>query len=136
MKRKNMEGPEDDYHFFSRITWKWLKDNTTKKEFIVAFKMSMLIDDKNAIKPLNQNNTLIQLSEILGCAKSSTKRTLSKLYKLGVYAKLEGAENYYILNPYLSHSKGLKISSQDVDSLFGHSYIKKAFDGEVFEILN
>lgn len=113
-------------------SWKFLKSELTPFEFNVAFQLAIMAKaNTNSLEPLNDDTTINQLAEIFGISRNKVTPILTKLYKLGVYAKFEAYKphipytKYWILNPYLSFAG--KLISSDIARLFNGTIIEMEY---------
>lgn len=89
--------------------WKLLETQTSKKEFEVAVKLSLMAKAfTNSLEPLSQDSTTRELAEQFKCCATDISKVFKRLFELGVIGKFETGnkfnriERYYVFNPYLS----------------------------------
>lgn len=76
-------------------------------EISIIYKMIQMSEfETNALKPLNNNTTLKELSETFNIGINQVKKYLDHLFKMGVYAQMkiykDNKKEYWILNPFIS----------------------------------
>lgn len=74
----------------------------------------------NSLRPFNDDSGVRDIAEGFGISKSSVLKVFNKLFHFGVYLQLkvsevDGAKDYWVLNPNISWKGRLK-----QDSLFAH----------------
>lgn len=112
--------------------WNWLYLNTTPLEYKVAsYLANMAHSMTNSLKPLNDEVTVTELSQILRVSRSKASLVINKLFELGVFGKFEVAidreyKKYWIFNPYLT-IKGKQLKKSVFD-LFKGTTIAKVYE--------
>lgn len=109
-------------------SWKYLTMRLNSDELKVLVIMTLMVEPgTNALTPLNDEVSMLQLQSVFGIERRKIPNILKKLFDIGVYAKFEvskiteGYKKYWILNPYVSF-KG---------RLIDHSIIELFFDTRV-----
>lgn len=83
----------------------------------------------NSLNPLNDDSSLRTLAEEFKIGKNRVKRSLNRLFDLGVYGKFEVVESnkeytkYWILNPYIAFNG--KVIDKGIQQLFMNTDIAK-----------
>jgi hypothetical protein len=82
----------------------FLKENLNTNEMCILYEMIQMIEYKtNSLKPLRDDTSLKELSEIFQVGKNQIKKYLSSLYKLGVYSQhrvyTDHDKEWWVLNP-------------------------------------
>ncbi len=111
------------YHRLNPVAWSLLASLTTDSELKCAYKLAHIARAyTNSLVPLNDESTLLELSEALGINRNIVERHVDRLFKLGVIGKFEVYNDkevhtkYWVFNPYLAFN-GDKIR-RDVVTLF------------------
>ena len=109
-----------DYNNFSIINNDMLRvlfDECNGSEIKVILHMVYMSEfGNNSLKPLNDELSYRELSRIFSIDDKTIKAILNKLKYLGVYLQLnitevDGAKEYWVLNPYISWKGKLKSDS-------------------------
>lgn len=109
-----------DYNNFSIINNDMLRvlfDECNGSEIKVILHMVYMSEfGNNSLKPLNNELSYRELSRIFSIDDKTIKAILNKLKYLGVYLQLnitevDGAKEYWVLNPYISWKGKLKSDS-------------------------
>lgn len=85
----------------------------------------------NSLEPLSDDMTIIEMAEFFKVDRRKLKKSLDKLFNMGVYGRFEvvdknkGYTKYWLLNPYISF-EGSLINS-DIKSLFDGTEIALAY---------
>ena len=134
--------PRSQYHnadkTFSKryvLAWRLLATQTTATEFNAA----NILSDKaraftNSLIPLNDETTLVKLSEELKINRNIVGKIIEKLFNLGVIARFqvsnydEGTQEfelakYWVFNPYLSFNG--KVIDKGLSELFANTFYAK-----------
>lgn len=116
------------YHRLNPVAWEFLESQTTDSELKCALKLAHLAKAfTNSLVPLNDETTLVDLSDTLGVNRNIVERHIDRLFKLGVIGKFEVYDDkqrhtkYWVFNPYLAFN-GDKIR-RDVVTLFDKTTI-------------
>lgn len=116
--------------------WDYVADNTTPLEFKCASTLSRMAKaNSNSLHPLKDDVSIRVLADDLGIGKSAVKKTVDKLFKLGVIGKFLVEEynveygEYWIFNPYLSFN-GVYIDTS-IKELFSKTTIAMIVTGEI-----
>ena len=126
-------------------SWKYLTMRLNSDELKVLVIMTLMVEPgTNALTPLNDEVSMLQLQSVFGIERRKMPNILKKLFDIGVYAKFEvskiteGYKKYWILNPYVSF-KGRLIDSEiiklfydtEVESAYAKQYFKEKRSNEV-----
>jgi len=122
------------YKRYYSDAWQYLDGTLSALEFNVANRMAYKAHvHTNSLVPLNDNSTVLELSESLGVGKNSVIAICKKLFEKGVYARFavhehETYKHYWIFNPYLAFNGRLIDTS--MKNLFYNTTIAKIARGE------
>ena len=95
-----------------------MKEILSKDECFIVLQMIQMTEfNTNSLKPLSDETTQKELSDLFGVGKNQVQKYIKHLFELGVFAQFKiskyGLKEYWILNPYISF-KGKTIE----DSIF------------------
>lgn len=107
---------------------RYIKDVFNAHEKSIIFEMILMSEyETNALKPLNNNTTLKELSETFKVGINQVKKYFDHLFKMGIYAQFkiyeEDRKEYWILNPILSF-KG-KTGKENLEKNFKNTKISQ-----------
>jgi hypothetical protein len=97
-------------------------------EISIIYKMIQMSEfETNALKPLNNDTTIKELSDTFNIGKNQVKKYFDHLFKMGVYAQFkiykDNKKEYWILNPHIAF-KG-KTGDESIYKQFDGTQIQK-----------
>lgn len=117
------------YHKVNDRAAEFLEQVLSNEEMGVVMKMVRRADyESNIMPPLSDELSLRELEKILGVNREKVKKTLDKLFSLGVYAHVRVANGlvneYWTLNPYIAWSG--RLIEKSIDAYFRDTIIARA----------
>ncbi len=84
-----------------------MKELLTKDECFIVLQMIQMAEfNTNSLRPLNDDTTQKELSELFEVGKNQIQKYIKHLFDIGVFAQFKiskyGLKEYWILNPYIS----------------------------------
>jgi hypothetical protein len=118
-------------NYFAKVETRLLpyfNDVFNNNEISIIYKMIQMSEfETNALKPLNNDTTIKELSETFNIGKNQVKKYFDHLFKIGVYAQFkiykDNKKEYWILNPNIAF-KG-KTGEESIYKLFEGTQIQK-----------
>ena len=116
--------------------WNYLKKHLTNLEWVAATKMGyMACAYTNSLRHLNDQTTLMELSQAMDISVNRVSNVVKKLFELGVFAKFDVVEvdceykKYWIFNPYLSFNG--RVIETSMKNLFKNTLPAKVYRGDI-----